>query len=75
MVFIFKGIHDEGQFIKSMFLLCFWDIIYDTYDNHILFISQYQDCPLDWRTRHFYQIREKQIKVKLKTIFFSFNRF
>jgi len=69
MVFIFKGFHDEGQFIKSMFLLCFWDIIYDTYGDYILFISQYQDCPLDWRTHHFYKIREKKIKVKLKTIF------
>lgn len=65
---IFIGIHDEGQLIKSMFLLCFWDIIYGSYHPHVLFISQYQDCPLDWRTRHFYNIRENKIKVNLKTI-------
>lgn len=47
-----------------MFFLCFWDIIYGSYSDHILFISQYQDCPLDWRTRHFYKIREEKIKVK-----------
>lgn len=63
---VFVGLHDEGQLIKSMFLLCFWDIIYNSYPPHVLFIRQFQDCPLDWRTRHFYTIREKEIKVKPK---------
>lgn len=67
--FIFIGFHDEGQFIKSMFLLCFWDIIYGNYPPDVLFIRKYQDCPLDWRTQHFYDIREKYIKVKLIAIF------
>lgn len=47
-----------------MFLLCFWDIIYGSYPPNHLFINQFQDCPLDWRTRHFYKIREQDIKVK-----------
>jgi hypothetical protein len=68
-VYILVGIHDEGQLIKSMFLLCFWDIIYDSYPSYILFISQYQDCPLDWRSRHFYNIREQRIKVKIMQCF------
>lgn len=62
-VFIFIGIHDEGQLIKSMFLLCFWDIIYGSFPPYVLFIREFQDCPLDWRTRHFYKIREKEINV------------
>lgn len=60
-----NGLHDEGQLIKSMFLLCFWDIIYGNYPPYVLFISQYQDCPLDWRTHHFYKIREQQIKDRI----------
>eukprot|EP00102_Acyrthosiphon_pisum_P023119 XP_016660329.1 PREDICTED: fanconi-associated nuclease 1 [Acyrthosiphon pisum] len=60
-----NGLHDEGQLIKSMFLLCFWEIIYGSYAPHVLFISPYQDCPLDWRTRHFYKIREQQIKDRM----------
>ncbi|KAL4121330.1 hypothetical protein QTP88_013864 [Uroleucon formosanum] len=60
-----NGLHDEGQLIKSMFLLCFWEIIYGSYAPHVLFISPYQDCPLDWRTRHFYTIREQQIKDRM----------
>ncbi|XP_050423310.1 fanconi-associated nuclease 1-like isoform X2 [Adelges cooleyi] len=66
-----QGIHDEGQLVKSMFFLCFWDIIYGCYPPHIIFISKFQDCPLDWRTRHFYTIREKAIKdltAKLKAM-------
>ncbi|XP_022164341.1 fanconi-associated nuclease 1-like [Myzus persicae] len=60
-----NGLHDEGQLIKSMFLLCFWEIIYGSYTPHVLFISPYQDCPLDWRTRHFYEIREQKIKDRM----------
>ncbi|VVC25455.1 VRR-NUC domain [Cinara cedri] len=60
-----NGLHDEGQFIKSMFLLCFWDIIYNSYPPHVLFIRKYQDCPLDWRTHHFYNIREKHIEKRM----------
>uniref|UniRef100_A0A2S2PDF8 Fanconi-associated nuclease n=1 Tax=Schizaphis graminum TaxID=13262 RepID=A0A2S2PDF8_SCHGA len=60
-----NGLHDEGQLIKSMFLLCFWEIIYGSYTPYVLFISPYQDCPLDWRTRHFYKIREEQIKNRM----------
>lgn len=60
-----NGLHDEGQLIKSMFLLCFWKIIYGSHTEHVLFISPYQECPLDWRTRHFYKIREQQIKDRM----------
>ncbi|XP_050537525.1 fanconi-associated nuclease 1-like [Daktulosphaira vitifoliae] len=60
-----RGLHDEGQLIKSMFFLCFWDVIYGNYPPHVIFLSEYQDSPLDWRTQHFYTIREKAIKDQL----------
>lgn len=59
---------DEGQTIKSLILVCFWDIIYDhTFDNEeSVFHSQCQKAPLDWNTDGFYSRRRFKIENRLK---------
>jgi len=44
-----------------------WDIIYDASHSSV-FLSQYQDKPLDWGSTEFYESRRNQIEERLELI-------
>ncbi|KAF6203148.1 hypothetical protein GE061_003564 [Apolygus lucorum] len=55
-----EGMHDEGAFIKNMILAAFWPVIYMYKEN--MFVSKFQNAPLDWGTQAFYRNRRNDIE-------------
>ncbi|KAK3912519.1 Fanconi-associated nuclease 1 [Frankliniella fusca] len=61
------GIHDEGSTISSLCLLSLWQNIYDATIPGV-FQSPYQDKPLDWGRKGFYELRKDAIETRLSNI-------
>lgn len=61
------GIHCEGSLIQNLFILLFWDVIYDI-EVPGAFIGELQQLPLDFYNQDFYFNRREQIDLKLKEI-------
>ncbi|XP_034253577.1 fanconi-associated nuclease 1-like [Thrips palmi] len=57
-----NGVHDEGSTISSLCLLSLWNIIYDV-SVPLVFQSPYQDRPLDWGSKFFYESRKEPIEA------------
>uniref|UniRef100_A0A146KNA5 Fanconi-associated nuclease n=1 Tax=Lygus hesperus TaxID=30085 RepID=A0A146KNA5_LYGHE len=55
-----EGVHDEGSFVKNIILAAFWPVIYMPKEN--MFVSRYQNAPLDWGTQAFYRNREQDVQ-------------
>ncbi|XP_077293438.1 uncharacterized protein LOC143916294 [Arctopsyche grandis] len=63
------GDHLEGRIITSIFVLLFWDIIYSNTEKGTgIFITRYQEAPLDLYTDGFYQNRKEKIEERLTDI-------
>ncbi|XP_054720759.1 fanconi-associated nuclease 1-like [Uloborus diversus] len=62
-----EGIHGEGTTFHAIYGLLFWDIIYDG-DIPDVFISPYQNHPLDLNSDSFFKNREKQILSHLERL-------
>ena len=61
------GSHCEGSFVKNLFALMMWDVIFDdTIPN--VFATPFQRSPLDFGTEHFAQIRKDTLNQKLDEI-------
>lgn len=56
------GIHDEGSTISSLCLLSLWDHIYDETVPSV-FQSPFQDRPLDWGSKSFYESRKNKMEA------------
>lgn len=63
----FKGVHCEGAFPITLFATLFWDEIYDMNIPGV-WVSLYQDAPLDLYSSEFYKNRKERIDMKLKII-------
>ncbi|KAF6203147.1 hypothetical protein GE061_003563 [Apolygus lucorum] len=55
-----EGLHDKGDFIKNIILAAFWPVIYMSKEN--MFVSKFQNAPLDWGTQAFYRNRRNDIE-------------
>ena len=62
----YKGYHDEGGIIRTLFGLLFWNIILA--DVPGAFETEYQSAPLDIVEDTFYQAREDLIEARLAEI-------
>ncbi|EFA78392.1 myotubularin related protein 15 [Heterostelium album PN500] len=62
-----KGIHCETSIFLSMFVLFFWDIIFDS-DIPFVFQSPFQDAPLDFGTSEFYISRAHLINKRAEEL-------
>ena len=61
------GSHCEGSFVKTLFALLMWDVIFDdTIPN--VFATPFQRAPLDFGTEYFAQIRKDALNRKLNEI-------
>lgn len=58
-----NGVHDEGSTISSLCLLSLWNIIYNA-SKPFVFQSPYQDRPLDWGSKFFYESRKESIEAR-----------
>jgi hypothetical protein len=65
-----RGMHCEGSPYYAIFILLFWDIIFDATVPYV-FQTPYQDAPLDLTTEVFYMSRKSAIDQRLKDIYFS----
>lgn len=63
-MFITLGVHAEGSLISSLFGILFWDVIYDHFVPDV-FVSKYQEMPLDLQSSDFYRHREAAIEKRL----------
>ncbi|KAJ3095427.1 hypothetical protein HDU97_006920 [Phlyctochytrium planicorne] len=63
----FKGHHSENSIITTLFGLLFWDVIFDDTVPGV-FVSPFQDGPLDSRTEFFYQSRKEKVDERLGVI-------
>ncbi|KAE8749921.1 hypothetical protein FOCC_FOCC003390 [Frankliniella occidentalis] len=61
------GIHDEGSTISSLCMLSLWHHIYDTTIPGV-FQSPFQEKPLDWGKKIFYELRKDAIETRLANI-------
>ncbi|XP_075217702.1 uncharacterized protein LOC142322470 [Lycorma delicatula] len=67
-----RGYCDEGKFLRSVLLACFWDVIYCVpeyeSENVSVFVNCFQSEPLDWSTTSFYKRRQQKIQEKLEAL-------
>lgn len=68
------GTHCEGSPYFALFMLLFWDIIFDVSIPYV-FQTPYQDAPLDITTEVFYFSRKKKIDERLNLIYFSLKNY
>lgn len=61
------GLHCEGSLPVTLFAVFFWDELYKTFVPGV-FVSKYQDAPLDLFTAEFFDNRKKSIEEKIKFI-------
>ncbi|KAJ3219685.1 hypothetical protein HDU67_010047 [Dinochytrium kinnereticum] len=62
-----KGYHSENSIITTLFGLLFWDVIFD--DSVVgVFVSPFQDAPLDLLTEFFWEARREKIEKRLEVI-------
>ena len=50
-----EGYHDEGTMLRSLFCLLMWEVLFTSLPN--VFVSPYQDAPLDLYFSSFYEHR------------------
>ncbi|KAE8266727.1 hypothetical protein A4X09_0g5622 [Tilletia walkeri] len=62
----FKGVHDEGSVLTTLFVLAMWDVIYMSVEG--AFETRYQSEPLDMRSDAFAIVRRDQITQRLSAI-------
>lgn len=58
-----KGYHDEGSLLTTIYGLLFWDIIFS--DIPFVFQNSFQTHPLDYFTQDFYESRKDSIEKRL----------
>eukprot|EP01034_Spumella_vulgaris_P045039 gene45040-56063_t len=65
-----QGWHCEGGPLKTLFGLLFWDVLFDKdeSDPRLLFVTPYQDCPLDLGYASFVRRRQSLIFSRLSSI-------
>lgn len=63
-----NGIHSESSFFLVIFNLVFWDIIFDDKSQANVFLTPFQDAPLDLKTDAFYLTRKESIEHRLKEL-------
>ena len=63
-----RGHHCEGRPLYSIFALLFWDIIFDGQVGNGVFVTSYQDAPLDIDTPSFLERRKASIMRRLQYI-------
>ena len=61
----FIGKHCEINGVRTLFVLFFWDIIYENSQTDV-YHSQFQQQPLDISTNEFYEKRKHEIDERLK---------
>ena len=61
-----KGIHSENSIIKTIFGLLFWDILF--MDMPGVFVSPYQNAPMDLGHPCFYEARSQEIESRLESV-------
>lgn len=62
-----EGVHCEGAFPITLFATLFWDEIYDMNIPGV-WVSLYQDAPLDLYSSEFYKNRKEKIDMKLQFV-------
>ena len=50
-----EGFHDEGSVLRSLYCLFMWEVLFTSVPN--VFVSPYQDAPLDLFFSSFYDNR------------------
>lgn len=63
----YRGWHDEGLYLRSIFVLLFWDIIFSENVTGV-FYNHVQTAPLDMYTSEFYTRRSSEIAARLSEI-------
>eukprot|EP01138_Halocafeteria_seosinensis_P006560 gb/GECG01006706.1/.p1 GENE.gb/GECG01006706.1/~~gb/GECG01006706.1/.p1 ORF type:complete len:1399 (+),score=160.66 gb/GECG01006706.1/:1-4197(+) len=63
-----RGSHCEGRPLVSLFGLLFWDIIFNANVEDGVFVTAYQDAPLDIDSMSFFRRRESHILCRLQEI-------
>jgi Fanconi-associated nuclease 1 len=58
-----KGYHSEGGVVRTLFALCFLDVLFLYVPN--VFQTPFQTCPLDLHTDAFYAARSSEINARL----------
>ena len=58
-----KGYHSEGGVVRTLFALCFLDVLFLYVPN--VFQTPFQTCPLDLHTDAFYGARSSEINARL----------
>ena len=61
-----KGVHSENSVMKTLFGLLFWDILF--MDLPGVFVSPYQNAPLDLGFCSFFEARREQIENRIEFI-------
>eukprot|EP00929_Paragymnodinium_shiwhaense_P087338 TRINITY_DN47555_c0_g1_i1.p1 TRINITY_DN47555_c0_g1~~TRINITY_DN47555_c0_g1_i1.p1 ORF type:complete len:951 (-),score=174.68 TRINITY_DN47555_c0_g1_i1:139-2904(-) len=61
------GIHCEGALLRDLFGVLLFDQLFDTSVEGV-FLSQYQDAPLDLGTEAFFPLRRKQLENRLEEL-------
>jgi Fanconi-associated nuclease 1 len=64
---LWSGSHCEGSFIRMLFGLLMWDVLFDSTVPNV-FYNPFQDAPLDLYTDFFYQSRQSKIDSLLEKI-------
>eukprot|EP00111_Clytia_hemisphaerica_P020957 TCONS_00061786-protein len=63
----FVGLHHEGSTLMTLYVLLFWDIIFMNVDG--VFLSEYQNAPLDMFTDDFYVKRKDDLDERLHFVY------
>ncbi|KAL4714963.1 hypothetical protein ACJJTC_003114 [Scirpophaga incertulas] len=64
-----KGKHCEGRILETIFFILFWDVIYTKpLECYGLFLSRFQEYPLDMFSQSFYTNRKEDIETKINKL-------
>jgi hypothetical protein len=61
-----EGVHDEGCLLRSLFCMLMWDVLFSPHPD--VFLSPYQDSPLDLWFGTFYSTRKTLIEETLEEL-------
>lgn len=59
------GVHSEGALLRDLFGILLFDELFDTSVDGV-FVSEFQDAPLDLGTEVFYTSRQKRLEERLR---------
>jgi Fanconi-associated nuclease 1 len=62
----FEGVHNEGSWLRQLFTLLMWDILFA--DVNDVFQTPYQRQPLDLESEYFYVARREAIDARLTAV-------